>query len=599
MRGFDKSKSNIDRLQQIQDGFCEAMNVFAFCVDGDGHTLTHLSGDKKKARELMMKLPNERLTLMLEYVMRSAVEDRLVEETEDGQIYVGTLAVKINKEPVLSFIVFAEAVNHTEESVYKCLKLLYSTSKALYDTSEDGGREFERVRRVSNELERSRQKNAAVQEIVRYLDSDDGIENITDAILRIAANFLGITHALVIRPNSKRTDYDVVGEFSEKGFDSLFSSRRNIEVPDFIKMSDLNVSISSSTVLDDYTKGELYKYSIHAITINPLSIRDRNAMLCIFCDCKADREWNSEQLQFINDVVKIIQNIINRRIQKNSLASSYASLEKILDHVGSAIFVQDISSKEVLFTNSILRQFFEKELREGMLGNLLGHGELPDNTSDYREIFHEDSGKWFDLHSVNIRWVDGRNVMLYALYDVTDKKIYQARIESQAKCDFLTGLYNRMSCENDLRFSIDKAIENHSSGYVIYIDIDNFKHINDSLGHKYGDVLLKGVAHSLARIKGIEKRCYRMGGDEFIVIIPDEIAYRLEDILDEIEEICAQPWYLKGRDVVCTMSVGVACFPDDADTLDELVKKADSAMYIAKKSGKNRTVRYDSAMIEE
>ena len=609
MGGFERTKSNIDRLQQIQDGFCEAMNVFAFCVDGDGHTLTHLSGDKKAAREIMMKLPEDRLTLMLEYVMRSVVEDRLVEEFEELNSFIGTLSVKINKEPIFSFIVFAEAKTHTEESVYKCLKLLHSTAKALYETSEDGGREFGRVRKLSNELEYANKKNLAIQEIVRYLDSDDGIENITNAILRIVSEFTGVSNAVLIRPNSGKNTYDVIGEYTLKGVKPVFTGKRDIEVPEFIKMSDINVSISSSTVVDEFTQGELYKYSIHAVVVNPLTIREKSSMLCVFCDCVKDREWTNQEIVFLNDVTKIIQNIINRRIQKNSLASSYASLEKILDHVGSAIFVQDIKTKEVLFTNSVLRKYFEKELREGMLGAMLERGDSVDfsylNKDDkyadekIQEIFHEDSGKWFDMHSVVIQWVDGRNVKLFALYDITDKKMYQARIEAQAKCDFLTGLFNRMSCENDLKKCIEDCLTNHSVGYVIYLDIDNFKQINDQLGHKYGDVLLKGVSHSLQRISGLEKHCYRMGGDEFIIIITEKMADRLEDVLDEIEEICSKPWYLKGQDVVCTMSIGVACFPEDADTLDELVKKADQAMYSAKKAGKNRMVRYDNSIKEE
>lgn len=97
--------------------------------------------------------------------------------------------------------------------------------------------------------------------------------------------------------------------------------------------------------------------------------------------------------------------------------------------------------------------------------------------------------KWFDIHRTGIVWVDGRNVQLVTLYDITQKKRYQQRIENQANNDFLTGLYNRMRCEQDLAKFIDDSVKNDTRGAMIYIDLDDFKHINDGLGHQYGDVL--------------------------------------------------------------------------------------------------------------
>ena len=82
-------------------------------------------------------------------------------------------------------------------------------------------------------------------------------------------------------------------------------------------------------------------------------------------------------------------------------------------------------------------------------------------------------------------------VQLVTLYDITQKKRYQQRIENQANNDFLTGLYNRMRCEQDLAKFIDDSVKNDTRGAMIYIDLDDFKHINDGLGHQYGDVLLK------------------------------------------------------------------------------------------------------------
>lgn len=142
--------------------------------------------------------------------------------------------------------------------------------------------------------------------------------------------------------------------------------------------------------------------------------------------------------------------------------------------------------------------------------------------------------KWFDIHRTGIVWVDGRNVQLVTLYDITQKKRYQQRIENQANNDFLTGLYNRMRCEQDLAKFIDDSVKNNTRGAMIYIDLDDFKHINDGLGHQYGDVLLKAISHSLTQVKGIENHCYKMGGDEFIVIVTGSSVDRLESIINDI-----------------------------------------------------------------
>lgn len=123
--------------------------------------------------------------------------------------------------------------------------------------------------------------------------------------------------------------------------------------------------------------------------------------------------------------------------------------------------------------------------------------------------------------------------------------------------------------------------------------LDDFKHINDGLGHQYGDILLKAISHSLRRIDGIENTCYRMGGDEFVVIIPDSVYPELERIVREVTSIFKKPWFLKGEDYYCTISMGIVYFPKDGETVEELVRKADIALLSAKRRGKNRVEYYD------
>lgn len=204
----------------------------------------------------------------------------------------------------------------------------------------------------------------------------------------------------------------------------------------------------------------------------------------------------------------------------------------------------------------------------------------------YEEIYSVVEERWLDVHKTEIDWVDGRKVAMCTLYDITEKKIYQKEIENQANNDFLTGLFNRMRCEQDLGQFIRKTREKDATGALLYMGLDDFKHINDGLGHQYGDILLKAISHSLRRIDGIENTCYRMGGDEFVVIIPDSVYPELERIVREVTSIFKKPWFLKGEDYYCTISMGIVYFPKDGETVEELVRKADIALLSAKRRAK-------------
>lgn len=220
----------------------------------------------------------------------------------------------------------------------------------------------------------------------------------------------------------------------------------------------------------------------------------------------------------------------------------------------------------------------------------------------FDESYNESRHQWQEIKFTDISWVNDKKVSLCIVTDVTEKKKYQQRIEFQANNDFLTGLYNRMRCEEDLEICIRKSVESNIPGMLLFIDLDDFKHINDGLGHQYGDMLLRMISVKLQEIQEIEGRCYRVGGDEFIVIIEPEIYDKADSILDRIKEMFSNPWYLNSSEYYCTMSMGIVKFHGDSYGVNDLIKKADIAMYDAKRGGKNQCVYYnkgEDATIEE
>ena len=138
---------------------------------------------------------------------------------------------------------------------------------------------------------------------------------------------------------------------------------------------------------------------------------------------------------------------------------------------------------------------------------------------------------------------------------------------------------NRMCCEKDLAKYVDDARNSGRTGALMYLDLDDFKHINDSLGHQYGDVLLQDISKAMSRIEGISNSCYRMGGDEFVIIVPPDNYHLMDKIIEEIKDAFATPWYLKDTDYYCTMSMGLVRFPENGDNVPELIRKSDVAMY--------------------
>jgi diguanylate cyclase (GGDEF)-like protein/PAS domain S-box-containing protein len=185
---------------------------------------------------------------------------------------------------------------------------------------------------------------------------------------------------------------------------------------------------------------------------------------------------------------------------------------------------------------------------------------------------------------------DTGNVLYYegTVEDVTERHLYQARIEQQANYDTLTGLANRSLLHDRLNQAILTAASYGTRLAVVFIDLDRFKFVNDSLGHDVGDELLRAVAERFTACVREFDTVARLGGDEFVLLIngesgPDSVATVVERVLAAV----SQPWRHGTREFEVTCSVGVALYPDDGNDAATLLKHADSAMYRAKEHGRN------------
>jgi diguanylate cyclase (GGDEF)-like protein len=199
------------------------------------------------------------------------------------------------------------------------------------------------------------------------------------------------------------------------------------------------------------------------------------------------------------------------------------------------------------------------------------------------EIYPE----WLTINAVRDEF--GRLVNYVAVFsDISGIKQSQAQLAHLAHHDPLTGLPNRLLFNDRLDHALDRARRDGSQLAVLFVDLDRFKHINDSLGHLAGDGLLQEVAARLTGAVRREDTVARMGGDEFTLLLedlrrPEDAAVLARKLLD----VLSGPYSVAGRELFVTASVGISLYPRDGSGCEELIRNADAAMYQAKEEGRN------------
>ncbi len=181
--------------------------------------------------------------------------------------------------------------------------------------------------------------------------------------------------------------------------------------------------------------------------------------------------------------------------------------------------------------------------------------------------------------------------------DITERLAAEKLIHFQAYHDLLTGLPNRALFHDRLSNTISNARRKNDRLSVLFLDLDRFKVVNDTLGHSVGDELLKQVANRLRSCLREGDTVARLGGDEFIILLPninsDDIARLVgKKLVDTIK----QAFFVDGNELFLTASIGISMFPEDGETADQLIKNADTAMYYTKEQGKNTFNCYNNDM---
>jgi diguanylate cyclase (GGDEF)-like protein len=181
--------------------------------------------------------------------------------------------------------------------------------------------------------------------------------------------------------------------------------------------------------------------------------------------------------------------------------------------------------------------------------------------------------------------------------DITEARRSQERLTHMASMDVLTGLPNRQRMRDLLEEGIAAAERTHCACAILFLDLDGFKPVNDSFGHRIGDAVLRGVADRLAKVVGTAGKVGRLGGDEFAVVVNDGQSRKgVEDLAKRLITAIAEPYLFEALEIRIGLSIGCAFAPVDGNMVDDLLVKADLALYQAKSQGRGTFVPFDTQM---
>jgi diguanylate cyclase (GGDEF)-like protein/PAS domain S-box-containing protein len=320
---------------------------------------------------------------------------------------------------------------------------------------------------------------------------------------------------------------------------------------------------------------------------------------------------NLTELNHLNKELRASKELIE--LQANELStllhSKNQELEEILSSIDEVIWYIDNQSLSLRYVNHAIERIFGFTKEMFLADNTLWKQRIYPDDHTLVQIFFEtllpgqsQEIRFRILHNDGeIRWLSSRihhhpklHLFIGITSDITSPKAQSEEIAFLAYHDPLTMLPNRAK----LKLQLDSRFEHsqNSEFALMFLDLDNFKNINDTMGHKIGDKILIEVSHRLKQTVGKYDFCARFGGDEFVILLQDSDTPSVNAMAERLIQIFKDPFKINEMDFFLSSSIGIVLYPEDASNGEDLIKHADTAMYEAKNKGKNQFVYYHTSM---
>jgi diguanylate cyclase (GGDEF)-like protein/PAS domain S-box-containing protein len=317
----------------------------------------------------------------------------------------------------------------------------------------------------------------------------------------------------------------------------------------------------------------------------------------------------------IQYVVAVTRDVTESLREKNRLVESEQHYRSIVDHNMDAIFSIDLDGK-ILETNPaahLLTGYSAKQMKDKLIFEFIANSDFFHfknlleqskagfalETLDCRFVHYKGNALTLHIKTVPIVIFEEIKGIYVILRDLSEQAKHAETLKYMAFHDQLTGLLNRRALIGDMEEGIKAAKKSSGEIALISIDLDRFKYLNDTLGHIYGDEILKRVAERLSEIRANNIQVYRQGGDEFMILIFETNRKQVTRYAEKILTKFTNSFYLNSHEYYISPSIGISMFPADGKDSETLIKNADEALFRVKERGKAHYQFYRSEMNSE
>ncbi|MDR0361150.1 MAG: diguanylate cyclase [Planctomycetota bacterium] len=480
-----------------------------------------------------------------------------------------------------------------------------------------GEEEYAIIYLVESDLESSREEGITeklLSQILHEAYHEDNIDNTIQTILALAGRHSNVSRTYIfedISPEMTRNTY----EWCAPGVAPAIQDLQNLRKSDYnydVIMSTSMYIYSDTRDLPESDREILYDMQgIKSIAILALFHHNKPLGYIGFDDTVNFRKWTRNDIRILEGIASIVSALIGRRNAEREIERSRQMMQTITDNLDDLIYVNDLETGELKFISkslALILGMHPNDLIGGKCWEALHEGQteqcpycpIPKLYDEHGNFVKESyiwefqnviNGKWYMVKDNIITWIDGYPAHLATAVDITYRKQYEEQLKYSASTDAMTEVYNREWGYNKLKAIMaghDDVVSTQNT--LAFIDIDNLKNVNDSLGHQMGDELIINMIQNISACIRKEDVICRWGGDEFLLILRCDLDVA-EKVMEKIHFAMDHFNYTEGKPYTLSVSGGLVRFDRGAGLdVDEIIAEADRRMYEFKRFKKETQI---------